>query len=128
MCAEKVERFCSMDCASPMSVKMPVKMGRRADSAGMGTPAWAMTESRPTVLSATDLPPVLGPLMIIWRWPAGSATVMGMMRAGFSAQAELEQRMACGDDFESGVGLSICGWDTSAGIRGSLHFASLRSR
>ncbi len=41
-CAEKVERSCSMDCASPMSARKASKTGVTASSAGTGTPACAM--------------------------------------------------------------------------------------
>ena len=65
ICAENVESAASMDCASPMSARNAVKMGKLAAVAGMGSPACAIMASRAVVLSVTVLPPVFGPLMII---------------------------------------------------------------
>ena len=63
-----------------------------AASAGTGSPACAISASRPVVLSATVLPPVLGPLMMSWRASGSSARVSGTGVAR-SAPA-FEQRMA----------------------------------
>ena len=61
-CDEKVESDCSRLCSSPMSASTSSKTGSCDPSpAGMCRPAWAMTASSPTVLSATVLPPVFGP-------------------------------------------------------------------
>ena len=77
MCAEKVERFCSIDCASPMSARNASQSGKTASAAGTGIPAWAIIPSSPVVLSATVLPPVLGPLMMSCRCWSLSARVSG---------------------------------------------------
>ncbi len=77
MWAEKVERFCSIDCASPMSARNASKRGNTASPAGTGIPAWAIMPSSPAVLSATVLPPVLGPLMMSCRCSSFSARVSG---------------------------------------------------
>ena len=60
-----------------MSARTASKMGRSARSAGTGMPAWAMSARRPTVLRATVLPPVLGPVMMSSRLSPSSSTVMG---------------------------------------------------
>ena len=77
MWAEKVERFCSIDCASPISARNASKRGKTASAAGTGIPAWAIMPSSPVVLSATVLPPVLGPLMMSCRCSSLSARVSG---------------------------------------------------
>ena len=64
MWAEKVERFCSIDWASPISARNPSNNGKTASVAGTGIAAWAIMPSSPVVLRATVLPPVLGPLMM----------------------------------------------------------------
>ena len=57
-----------MLCSSPMSAKMFSKTGSsEPSSAGMCRPACAIRQSRPTVLSATVLPPVFGPVMTTMR-------------------------------------------------------------
>ena len=62
MCELNVDSDCSIDCSSPMSAKTASKTGRRESaSAGTGSPACAISASRPTVFSATVLPPVFGP-------------------------------------------------------------------
>ena len=63
MCAENVERSAAMDCSSPMSASTRSKIGNSARSAATGMPDCAESAARPTVLSETVLPPVLGPLM-----------------------------------------------------------------
>ena len=62
-----VDRFCSIDCESPISARMFSKTGNTASSAGTGMPACAMIASSPTVFSETVLPPVFGPLIISCR-------------------------------------------------------------
>src|SRR2546422_751172 len=53
-----------MLCSSPISAKTSSKTAiSECSSAGMYRPAWAISVSRPTVLSATVLPPVLGPVI-----------------------------------------------------------------
>ena len=42
---------------------MPSKPGNRASSAGTCRPAWAIIARRPTVFSATVLPPAFGPVI-----------------------------------------------------------------
>ena len=80
MCAEKVESASSMDWASPMSARKAVKMGKLAAAAGMGRPDWAIMASSAVVLRVTVLPPVLGPLMMSWRWSDVSSKLRGTMR------------------------------------------------
>ena len=67
-CPEKVERLCSILCSSPISAITGAKGNSRLPGAqGIGKPARTISTSRPAVLSATVLPPVLGPLMIrVW--------------------------------------------------------------
>ena len=64
MWEEKVDRDCSMLCSSPMSANTSPKHGHLGalDAPGMCRPAWAISVNRPTVLSVTVLPPVLGPV------------------------------------------------------------------
>ena len=53
---EKVDSDCAMLCSSPMSAMTRRKTGRRAPSAaGTRSPAWCMSASRPSVLSADRL-------------------------------------------------------------------------
>ncbi len=60
---EKVESDCAMLCSSPMSAITRPKTGSRAPpAAGTRRPAWCMSDSRPSVLSDTVLPPVFGPV------------------------------------------------------------------
>ena len=55
-CPEKVESDCSMLCSSPMSAKTFWKTGMREPcSAGIGSPACAISVSRPTVLERDRL-------------------------------------------------------------------------
>ena len=78
MCDEKVLRLCSMLCSSPMSAKTSLKTTAREPwSAGRCSPACAMSVSRPTVLRATVLPPVFGPVMTSMRKRSPSSTVIG---------------------------------------------------
>ncbi len=75
MCAEKVLRLAEIDCSSPMSAKSVRNTGNvDPGAAGMCRPAWAISASNPAVLSATVLPPVLGP--VISRTRAGGASTM----------------------------------------------------
>ena len=63
MCDEKVERFCFIDCSSPISQNIPSKYDSSPLSAGMNIPHIAITVISPTSLSVTVLPPVLGPVI-----------------------------------------------------------------
>ena len=61
---ENVERHWAMDCSSPMSANTSPNTGSREPaSAGTWSPAWCISASRPSVRSATVLPPVLGPVI-----------------------------------------------------------------
>ena len=61
---EKVERLCSMDCSSPMSANTSSNTESSVpSSAGTCRPACIISVNRPTVLSVTVLPPVLGPVI-----------------------------------------------------------------
>ena len=78
MCAEKVDRLCSMLCSSPMSARMCEKTGRRLPSAaGMCRPHWCIAAKSPIVLIETVLPPVLGPVMTRVSKLSPSSTSMG---------------------------------------------------
>ena len=61
---ENVDSDWAIDCSSPMSAKTSRKTGRRDPvSAGTWSPAWCISASRPSVRSATVLPPVFGPVI-----------------------------------------------------------------
>ena len=62
-CAEKVDRLIAIDCSSPMSTRISSKTGSAASSAGGRRPHWYSAAARPSVFSATVLPPVFGPLI-----------------------------------------------------------------
>ena len=65
ICEENVERLCSMLCSSPMSTKILSKYPTTLPSpAGIISPHIVISVSKPTVLIATVLPPVFGPVMI----------------------------------------------------------------
>ena len=62
MWEEKVERFSSMDCASPMSQNTSWNTATSVPSAaGRKMPHAAIRQKRPHIFSVTVLPPVLGP-------------------------------------------------------------------
>ena len=65
-CPENVDKDCSMDCSSPISVKMleNVEISLSAP-AGINMPESAMTSRIPTSLSVTVLPPAFGPVISI---------------------------------------------------------------
>ena len=67
-CAENVDVLAAIDCSSPMSaktrVKRPMRVPRRA---GICMPQYVMATNRPTIFSATVLPPMFGPLITISR-------------------------------------------------------------
>ena len=60
---EKVDRLISIDCSSPMSASTSSKTGSAASRAGGRSPDWCSSAARPSVFSATVLPPVFGPLI-----------------------------------------------------------------
>ena len=63
MCAENVERDCSMLCSSPMSAKTWSKIETSLPSAaGIIRPHMVISVKRPAVFSETVLPPVFGPV------------------------------------------------------------------
>ena len=62
MCEEKVERFSSIDCASPISQNTRENTATSLHSAaGIKIPHAAIRQNKPHILSVTVLPPVLGP-------------------------------------------------------------------
>ena len=64
MWPEKVDSDWAIDCSSPMSAKTSRKIGSRdPGAAGTCRPDWCISASRPSVRSATVLPPVFGPVM-----------------------------------------------------------------
>ena len=86
MCAEKVERLCSMLCSSPMSARMPVNtLTALRSPAGMCSPHCAIRQSRPSVLRLTVLPPVLGPVMTRVSKLRPTSMSMGTALAGSSS-------------------------------------------
>ena len=65
ICDENVLRLCSILCSSPISAKMLSNTAiSEWSSAGILRPDCAISVRRPTVLSDTVLPPVLGPVTI----------------------------------------------------------------
>ena len=76
--AEKVERFCSMLCSSPISARIWLNTGRLLpSSAGICNPHWFMAASRPMVFMDTVLPPVLGPVITRVSKLSPSSRLMG---------------------------------------------------
>ena len=64
MCAEKVDRLCSILCSSPMSTNTFLYTEMLLFSAtGSIRPHIAIRVSRPIVFKVTVLPPVFGPVM-----------------------------------------------------------------
>ncbi len=64
MWPENVLRLAAIDCSSPMSAKTVRNTGIcEPSAAGISSPACAMSDSSPAVLSATVLPPVFGPVI-----------------------------------------------------------------
>src|SRR6266404_5730737 len=77
--AENVERFSATLWSSPTMAKTWEKTGRRAPArAGTWQPACAIRASRPRVLSATVLPPALGPVMTSSGRSAWTSMSIGM--------------------------------------------------
>ncbi len=84
MCPENVDRLAAIDCSSPMSAKIVRNTGTREPlSAGTCSPACAMAAKRPAVLSATVLPPVLGPATMSTRVGGSSRTSTGTTTSAF---------------------------------------------
>ena len=83
MCPEKVERLISIDCGSPMSASTSSNTGSAAVAAGGRSPDWWSSAARPSVFSATVLPPVFGPLITSARSPPRSRSI-GTAVAGSS--------------------------------------------
>ena len=83
-CPEKVERLIAMDCSSPMSARTWSNTGSSTCSAGGRSPHWCRSAARPTVFSATVLPPVFGPEMTTARSAPGSRSI-GTAVAGSSS-------------------------------------------
>ena len=82
MCAEKVDRFSAMLCPSPTSHRYALCMQSALPSpAGTCRPLCAIIDSRPTVLSITVLPPVLGPVTITPRVPSAISKSSGTQAA-----------------------------------------------
>src|SRR5712692_240816 len=77
MCDENVERSAAMDCSSPISTSTRSNSGSSARSAATGMPDCAASAASPTVLSATVLPPVLGPLITSTVSSPPSSSVIG---------------------------------------------------
>ena len=78
MCAENVLRLAEIDCSSPMSAKTVRNTGIcDPPAAGISSPACAISDSSPAVLSATVLPPVFGPVMTSTRAGGMSRTSTG---------------------------------------------------
>ena len=81
MWPEKVDSDWAIDCSSPMSAKTSRMTGRREPgAAGMCRPDWCISASRPSVRSATVLPPVLGPVMTSARKSVPSRMSIGTTR------------------------------------------------
>ena len=87
MCPEKVERLISIDCWSPMSASTWSKTGSAAVAAGGRRPDWWSSAARPSVFSATVLPPVFGPLTT-------SARSVAEVEVDRDGGRRVEQRMA----------------------------------
>ena len=61
---ENVDSDWAIDCSSPMSANTSRSTGSfEPAAAGTWSPAWCMRHRRPTVRSATVLPPVFGPVI-----------------------------------------------------------------
>ena len=92
MCAEKVLRLAVIDCSSPMSANTLRNTGSRAVAAGTCRPAWAISAKSPAVLSATVLPPVLGPVMSSTRLGGSRRTSTGTARSSSGCRAPVSSR------------------------------------
>ena len=71
MWEENVERFCSIDCSSPMSLRTFAAIASsESGEAGMGMTDWVISVNSPIVFKVTVFPPVLGPVITVIRvWP-----------------------------------------------------------
>ena len=64
MWAENVDRFCEIDCSSPMSLRiLETIISSLSADAGIGIIDWVISVSRPIVFSVTVFPPVFGPVI-----------------------------------------------------------------
>ena len=86
-CAEKVERLISIDCSSPTSASTWSNTGSVASTAGGRRPDWWSSAARPSVFSATVLPPVFGPLTTSTRRSPSSRSIGTARRSGRAADA-----------------------------------------
>ena len=95
--ARRAPKTCSGSVGSTGSRQCPPapasKMGNSASPHGTGNPACAISVSRPTVFSATVLPPVFGPLMSSVRQAASSSQADRHHAFLLAPQDILEQRM-----------------------------------
>ncbi len=87
MCPENVLRLAAIDCSSPMSAKTERNTGSVAAAAGTCSPACAISASRPAVLIATVLPPVLGPVISRTRVGGSITMSVGTTSAGPAAKS-----------------------------------------
>ncbi len=110
-----------MDCSSPMSANIDRNTGSRDPSAtGIRSPACAINDSSPAVLSATVLPPVFGPVMSSTFAGGRSRMVTGTGPATFRSPASgpilesdarqhlrHQQRMSRREELEGAVGRQL---------------------
>ena len=82
---ENVERFCSIDCSSPISAKIPLKIGSVAPAfTGSCSPHADIRVSSPMVFNATVFPPVLGPVITTILVPGSRLKLIGTTHSGCS--------------------------------------------
>ena len=93
MCDENVLRLASIDCSSPMSANTQRNTGSFATVAGRCSPDCAIKANRPAVLSATVLPPVLGPVINSTRFGGSRNTSTGTARSSIGWRAALRCRL-----------------------------------
>ena len=102
MCAEKVLRLAEIDCSSPMSANTLLNTGTcEPSAAGISSPACAISDSSPAVLSATVLPPVFGPVITSTRGGIGGISRTSVRRDLDGGAGE--QRMPRRAQFEPAV-------------------------
>ena len=97
-CAENVERLISIDCSSPTSASTWSKTGSVASAAGGRRPDWCSAAARPSVFSATVLPPVFGPLTTSTRRSPSSRSIGTARRRVEQRMPRREQPHLVGDD------------------------------
>ena len=86
ICAEKVDKLCSMLCSSPMSANTEEKMlTALRSSQGICRPHCVIRQRRPSVFKLTVLPPVFGPVMTSVSKLRPSSMSMGTAFAGSSS-------------------------------------------